>query len=191
MIPNLLITALLVKTVQLFPKENRGGGGWGILQKHAWDCRKGWPKSKKKPFVTDLDIGVGSSPWSPPSVPGIRLPHRRVHCTPSSAAGCRWSRRRSRSSSSTTHSSCRPLSGPKKDNKTECENRSLWKEACTRASGLCLQGTKAGEDKLESQSVTEGKDRQEEVQTTVAMAICWDPLQPPTGMLWPGRMQVP
>lgn len=121
-----------------------------ILQKPAWDCGERWAKRKKKSLVTDLGIGVGSSPWFPPSVPGIRLPRRRVRCTPLSAAGCRWSRRQSRSSSSTTHSSCRPLSGPKRDNKTECENRSHWKEACVRVSGLCLQGTKAGEDKPES-----------------------------------------
>lgn len=146
---------------------------------------------EEKSLSTDLGIGVGSSPWSPPSVLGIRLPRRRAHCTPSSAVGYRWSRRLSRSSSSTTHSSCRPLSGPKKENKAECENRSLWKEACTRVSGLCQQGTEVGEDKPGSQEVLEGQHHQEKVQTRVAMAMSWDPVQPPAVMLCSSRMQAP
>lgn len=151
MIHSLLITALLLKTLQLFPREIRRE----FYKSLSGTAEKDDPREKKKSFVTDLDIGVGSSPWSPPSVPGIRLPRRRVHCTPSSAVGCRWSRRQSRSSSSTTHSSCRPLSGPKRENKTECENRSHWKEACAFAYKGRTQGRANWSPK-----VLEGKDHQ-------------------------------
>lgn len=163
--PNLLFAAL--KRAQVFPKET-----------FYWDCRGRWPKRKKKSLVTNLGTGAGSSPGSPPSVPGTQLRRRKVRCTPASAAGSRWSRKWSMSSSSTIRSSCRPLSGPKKENERNVKIFPSGRSHVARASGLCLPGTEVGRTKSHrarerGQSIKKGLD-------SCGNRDFWDPLQPPT-----------